>query len=181
MSNRINSKKKGSKGENRATKMLETWSGLEFKRSPQSGGLRGHVADYTVGDIICTDRKMMNKVFPLTIEVKTYKAINFATLLPIPGRGKETQTSIISEWFNQARDDGKRGEKLPMLLMRYDGLPQEFFFIVMERKHGAHLPIPKKRMVTKEYIIFTSNSAIEEINWETFYKKALKLWKSIYG
>jgi hypothetical protein len=178
-----NGKKKGGKGERVACEFLKEWSGLDFRRTPQSGGLRGHVMDYTVGDIICTDDSLRNKVFPLTIEVKNYKKIDFSTLLERSNTRGKTNKPVqckVDEWWEQTESDGHRGEKIPILMMRFDNLPKNFFYVVIDRKHGKSLIIPKDRLVTKKYIIFTSEE-LQKIPWSKFFKQAKKLWKITYG
>lgn len=178
-----NGKKKGGKGELLACSMLKEWSGLDFRRVPQSGGLRGHVMDYTVGDIICTDATMRNKVFPFSIEVKNYSRIDFSTLLPRlnpSSRKGELVKCEIDEWWSQTIRDAERGEKLPMLLMRFNNLPKQLFFVVMGREVARKLLIPDERMVTRRYVVFTSD-AMRELDWELFISKANRLWKIMYG
>lgn len=178
-----NSKRKGGKGERIVCKVLKSWSKLDFRRVPRSGGLRGHIMDYTVGDIICTDRSMLNKVFPFTIEVKNYSKIDFSTLLPRSNpqsRSGERVECEIDGWWKQAMNDAERGQKLPMLIMRFNNLPRLFLYIVIDRKMAKHLHIPKTRLVSKKYVIFTSESLVE-LDFKTFLKKAMKLWKTMYG
>jgi len=180
---RKNSKNKGSKGERTLTKVLQDWTGLEFKRSPQSGGLRGHVMDYTVGDIICTDRAFRNKVFPFSIEAKNYGSIDFSTLLERPNPSSRTNTPVNCEidlWWKQTVEDALRGEKLPILFIRFNNLPKEFFYVVLDRKHAKNLLIPKDRLVTKKYVI-TTTQKLAELKWNDFYLKALDLWTNMYG
>lgn len=178
-----NGKKKGSKGELLACEVLKDWSGLDFRRVPQSGGLRGHIIDYTVGDIICTDDSMRNKVFPLSMEVKSYKKIDFSTLLPRlnPSSKKNGVVACeIDKWWEQTTRDAERGQKLPILFMRFNNMPKKLFFVVIDRKMAKSLYIPKDRLVSRKYVIFTSES-LTNLDWETFFKKVMKLWKSMYG
>lgn len=183
---RINSKAKGSKNERDVCEYLEQWSGLQFRRVPQSGGLRGHITDYTVGDIICVDKRMLNRVFPYSIECKSYNTIDFAKLLSIPRKPtkkspEEHVACEIDKFWAQAVEDGKRGQKLPMLIMRYNNLPKNFFFIVLSRKLTNKKMLPKNRMVTQDYVITTSASLLEDTTWDSFFKQSLKIWKSLYG
>lgn len=121
---RINSRKKGARGEKKAISVLQTWTNLEFARVPASGGLRWKKADNISGDITCTDSLHR---FDFSIEVKNYKDINFEHLL-MPQVGSQ----ILKEFWPQCKTDADRGKKLPLLLMRYDGMkPAEFFIGVM--------------------------------------------------
>lgn len=118
-----NGKKKGNRGERQVVDFFKEWSGLEFSRVPQSGGLRWHRKDDTTGDVICTTKK---KKCGLSIESKNYREINFQHLL-LPG----VQCDILKFWA-QAKEDGIRGEKTPILLMRVNGMKKSTFFVVMD-------------------------------------------------
>src|SRR5690606_11936580 len=150
----VNGKKKGSRNERMICKMLTEWSGLDFRRSPQSGGLRGHVTDYTVGDIVCTDRTMLNKVFPYSIECKSYAQIDFSKLIQIPARANRKNSTEfmkceIDEFWAQCLSDAERGQKLPLLIMRYNALPKDFFFMVLGKNFVTKSIIPSNRIITE--------------------------------
>lgn len=179
----VNGKKKGNKAENLLCQVLKDWSGLDFRRVPQSGGLRGHVMEYTVGDIICVDRKMPNKVFPFSIECKSYNMIDFSTLIPRPNAKSRTGEYVnceIDKFWDQAESDALRGKKLPILFMRFNNMPKTMFFVVIDRKMAKNLFIPTTRLVSKKYVIFSSLE-LEKLSWEKFLKKAKKLWQNMYG
>ena len=57
MADRINSKKKGNRLELAVTQFMKEWTGYEFSRVPQSGGLRWQNRTSIAGDVICTDKK----------------------------------------------------------------------------------------------------------------------------
>lgn len=124
MGHTINSKKKGSKNERHLAKIFKLWTGYDFARTPSSGGLRWQRTLDTVGDIICTDKKHSRR-FPFSIETKFHKDIRFDNLLL-----DFTRTKIIEFW-DQAREDGERGNKIPLLLMRYNNLPRDMYFLVL--------------------------------------------------
>lgn len=56
MADRINSKKKGNRLELAVTQFMKEWTGYEFSRVPQSGGLRWQNRTSIAGDVICTDK-----------------------------------------------------------------------------------------------------------------------------
>lgn len=58
MADRINSKKKGNRLELAVTQFMKEWTGYEFSRVPQSGGLRWKNRTSIAGDVICTDKNM---------------------------------------------------------------------------------------------------------------------------
>lgn len=120
-----NGKKKGNKAERIAAKWFKTWTGLDFQRVPQSGGLRWQKADNISGDIICADYDE-NREFPFSIEVKSYKNINFEHFII----GMKSD-KILSFW-RQAEADAERADKIPLLFMRYNGMERDTFFVVCE-------------------------------------------------
>ncbi len=123
---RINSRKKGKRGERKAREVLNEWTGLEFAGVPASGGLRWKKAENISGDIVCTDALHR---FDLSIEVKNYADINFEHLL-MP----DVQSDILKFW-KQCKEDAARGKKLPLLMMRYDGMRTNLFFVVILKRH----------------------------------------------
>src|SRR5688572_26741286 len=124
---RINSRKKGANGEKLAISWLCSWTGMKFVRVPASGGLRWKNTTNSVGDIICDEP---NYIFPLSIEVKFVRDINFEHLL-YHRNSKNRKMPRIQQFWQQALNDSKRGKKRPFLMMRYNGMPSNTFFIVM--------------------------------------------------
>lgn len=122
---RINSKNKGGKNERELCKALKDWSGYDFSRVPQSGGLRWRKTENTTGDIICSDDRHKGK-FIFSVETKFHNEINFQHLLLPNGKNK------ILEFWAQAVSDANRGKKIPLLFMRYNGMPKQTWFMVIE-------------------------------------------------
>lgn len=122
---KINSKSKGNKAERDAAKWWQEWTGYEFGRVPASGGLRWKKVENVTSDIICTHDKHSRR-FPFSIEVKCYKDINFEHLL----LGKKT--SKIHKFWQQACRDSERANKLPCLMMRYNGMAKGEWFLCFE-------------------------------------------------
>ena len=118
----MNSRSKGNRGELKAAKLVEKWTGKKFARVPSSGGLQWKNSN-AKGDIVCTEE---GHYFPLCLEIKNYKDINFEHLFYIP-------KPKILEFWNQAQRDAKIANKCPMLMMRYDRLPNEFWFVIMPK------------------------------------------------
>jgi hypothetical protein len=163
----VNAKKKGNRGERQARDFWKGWTGLEFERVPQSGGLRWKKADNISGDLTCTEP---NYIFPYSIEVKFPKEIKFEHLL------YSVKSDIIKYWA-QAVEDAVRSVKIPLLMMRYNGLPKGMFFIVMYGDYGRFmidhgLRIPQPHMVLKSpnyLVIFTTNE-LAKLDYKKFYK-----------
>lgn len=127
MADRINSKKKGAKNEREICKVLQEWSGYEFSRVPQSGGLRWKKTDNITGDIICSDPKGAYR-FNLSIEAKFHNDFRFEHIL-LPN----AKVKILSFW-EQALEDAARADREPMVWMRYNNMPKGLWFIILRTK-----------------------------------------------
>jgi len=121
----INSKNKGNKNERELCKFWSSWTGYEFARVPASGGLRWKKTDNTTGDILCSDDKH-SKRFQFSIETKFHQDIKFEhTLLGVKG-------VKIDEFWEQALSDSVRAKRIPILFMRYNGMPKLTWFVALE-------------------------------------------------
>ncbi len=118
-----NSKQKGNKFERTVCKFWEKWTGYEFQRVPQSGGLRWKNASDITSDVICTDKKH-SKRFPFSVECKSYQDIRFEHIL------LEHKSCKIIEFWEQTKRDAKRGGKIPTLFMRYNSMPKDEMFVI---------------------------------------------------
>jgi hypothetical protein len=123
----INSRRKGVRNERKAIKPLATWTGLEFSRTPSSGGLRWKRTNDVVGDVVCTSKSGSLK-FPISIEIKAHKDIILNNLI---GESKVT----IIEFWEQAVRDSIRADKMPLLLMRKDRMPMEVYYAVIPLRY----------------------------------------------
>jgi hypothetical protein len=110
----INSKVKGNKNELTLAKALSSYTGLEFVRVPQSGGLRWENAATVIGDLIVTNA---DAVFPFAVETKHLKT------LALQKSGLLRTKSKIYGLFEQAARDGLRADKIPSLWVRGNGMP----------------------------------------------------------
>lgn len=131
MGDRINSRKKGSKNERDVCKIFQSWTGYEFARTPSSGGLRWGRND-TVGDLVCTDEKH-SRYFKFAIECKFYEDIRFEHLI------NGNKNSDILKFWDQAVEDAKRGSKIPILTMRYNGMKKDMHFVVLDIKFYMYI------------------------------------------
>ena len=121
-----NSKKKGSKNEREVAKLFHKWTGYEFARTPQSGGLHWKKQN-TVGDIVCIDDRHGRK-FPFSIECKFHQNIEFSHL--IDGTIGKNINKIIPFW-EQCLGDAIKVNKTPILFMRKNGMKAGMHFVVM--------------------------------------------------
>ena len=172
-----NGKKKGSKNERNLAKWFQNWSGLEFTRVPASGGLRWAKTDNITGDLICADEKASRR-FPLSIEAKAYKDLRFEHL--VLGNSKIK----VIEFWEQAKADGERGKKVPILFMRYNGMPasswftiisDEVFYIWEKLNPQIKEAIVNIYLPTGEKIILLNSNTFCTVDYSEFIKK-LKIY-----
>lgn len=169
----INGRNKGSKAERIAAKVIEKWTNKKFSKTPASGGL-GWKKSNVAGDIVCTTE---GHFFPFTIEVKFYKKIDFSHLIT-PG----IKNIDILEYWEQAKRDATRVNKIPMLLMRYNGLPKEFFYVVLETQFLDKLPEIEIMLHTKNAMAYFSkekNLSLTILRSDEFFKTNYKPIKKI--
>lgn len=101
---RINSRSKGSDFELKIAKKLSTWWGEDFHRTPMSGGLGWSKDSRVSGDIVVPS----DSLFPYSIECKKREEWTLEQFLK--GKGE------IDDWWNQCARDGKKVEKIPLLI-----------------------------------------------------------------
>lgn len=121
-----NSRRKGSKNERSVAKIMEDWTGYEFARTPQSGGLHWKKS-HTSGDIVCIDDKHGPR-FPFSIECKFHEEL---FLLPlIQGLTGKKSNKIIDFW-EQSLFDASMVGKVPLVFMRKNGMKKDLHFVMM--------------------------------------------------
>ena len=125
---RINSRTKGSKNERDLAKLFQKWTKKDFARTPSSGGLNWKSSN-SKGDIVCTTE---GHYFPFCIEAKNHREINFEHLLYLP-------KPKILEFWAQCKRDADKANKIPLLFMRYNGLPKDFHFVAIEVNFAMEL------------------------------------------
>jgi len=123
-------------GERSVAEALKEWWGVNFFRSPESGGmatsrassLPPSVVANMVGDVICDlrDPKLDPEVsFPFVVEVKTYAAIDLYALPrrggfeAIPGSKPKDSNDLWLCWY-QAKVEAIRGNRWPLLIFKED-------------------------------------------------------------
>jgi len=122
-----NSRTKGSRNERNVAKLMENWSGHEFARTPQSGGLHWKKA-HTSGDIVCIDDRYGLR-FPFSIECKFHEELNMLHLID-DTIGKKSNK--ITAFWDQASADAKQAGKIPLLFMRRNGMKAGMHFVGMD-------------------------------------------------
>lgn len=122
----MNSRRKGAKNEKQTADILSKWTGKKFARAETNNFIHQRNEDNSKGDIVC---KTEGHFFPFCIECKSYAKIDFSHLL-----NPKIKLPQIVEWWQQVRRDGKLCNKVPLLMMRYNGLPKGFYFLVMDGK-----------------------------------------------
>lgn len=103
----LNQKNKGNRNELKLAKALSAWTGSEFVRVPQSGGLRWQNRINVCGDLISTDPAFF---WPFNIETKHYKRI--------PVGEKLRKNSIIFRFWKQTERDALAAGKTPLLIVK---------------------------------------------------------------
>lgn len=100
----VNSKSKGSEYERKVAKILGSWWGEEFHRTPMSGGLHWHEDNRVSGDIVTPP----GSLYPFTTECKKREGWSFEQILK--GTGE------VEEWWKQSTGDSKRVGLLPLVV-----------------------------------------------------------------
>ena len=97
-----------------------------------------------------------------------------------------TRGKIIQFW-NQASDDAKRAKKIPILCMRYNSMPRdEFFFIVdcrlikvLNTKQLEHSLTLKGKDIPTLYV-FMASEVLSNINYKDIHKEAKLQCRTLY-
>lgn len=185
----VNSKSKGGRFERTMSKWFTNWTGYEFNRVPASGGLRWKNAENITSDIACTDSKHSKK-FRFSVECKSYKELNFEHVL------LEKKSCKILKFWEQARDDAKRANKFPLLVMKYNGMSKGEAFVMVgynvyvkciqpfrEKMNKAQMAFhldPKNRVGDESALYCFLLSDLKEIPYDEFNKLVQKLYKETY-
>jgi hypothetical protein len=153
---------KGNRGQNKAREVLAKWARKKFKSSNQSG-MPGYNHDPHKGDILCDTE---GHYFPFTVEVKNYAKIQFNHLLQ-----PNVKVSDIETFWRQCEGDAKRCKKIPMLLMRYDRLPADFFFVVITNHFASAIGLD----------LSLANSDLKHIRYYSYPKDRNDVSLRIFG
>ena len=121
-----NSRTKGSRNERGVAKLMQDWSGYEFARTPQSGGLHWKKS-HTTGDIVCIDDKHGFR-FAFSIECKFHADLDLLHLID-DTIGKKSNKILF--FWEQCLRDATTSKKVPLLFMRRNGMKKDMHFVVI--------------------------------------------------
>lgn len=169
----VNSKKKGNRFERVISKFFKEWTGYEFSRTPQSGGLRWKKTDNITSDIVCTDPAHSRR-FPFSVECKFHNDVRFDHLL------LNMKSSELAKFWDQVSRDAIRANKVPMLVVRYNGMPSDQAFVFMDMNivapdiNGNHMTISFNDHLVKVFLL----KDLKNVEYKSLYKQARKWIKS---
>lgn len=185
MAEKINSRQKGARNERAVAKLFSDWTGYEFARTPQSGGLHWK-KQHTTGDIVCIDENHGRR-FPFSIECKFHQDLDFSYLLD-DTKGKNSK-KILYFW-EQTLEDAKTSGKLPLLTMRRNGMTKDSHFIVtysnflkpiLSNKPDIHCGLGVMVYVNRGSglkLIIMNSIDFFKLPYKEIYKKARKYLKN---
>lgn len=175
---KCNSKTKGNTNERACAKYLSEWVGVKFVRVPQSGGLRRVDTDKIVGDII-PDTKDRTFDFSFVVETKHLKSITMARVL-------KANSAIFKIW-EQPHSDSLRSGKLPMALLRSNGMPAGEYYLILDAAQGGSImalntPILFSGSNHKFSLVgFKFSDVKKHTPYELFAKQVKRLVSMVYG
>lgn len=144
---RINSKNKGSTFERKVAKILTSWSGMEFHRTPGSGSLHWKVDNNVSGDIVAP----FEINFPISIECKKHE-IDWEVDKLLVG------TSTLWKFWNQSCEDSLRHKaKEPWVIFTKNNRK---IYIIMNYSYYMQLASKKIKLKKNPYI----NIVVEDKN-----------------
>lgn len=144
----MNSKRKGNRFERNVSKWFTNWTGYKFERVPMSGAW--HSNRDATSDIACVDEKHAHRC-KISVECKSYKDIKFEHVI------LGNKTCDIVKFWDQANRDSQRSKKVPILCMRYNSMPREEFFFVVDKCLGE---IINKTYNLPHYIVLSTGDFI---------------------
>lgn len=166
----INGKKKGNKAERALANWWQDWSGLEFSRVPQSGGLRWQKKDDICGDIICTEERQSRR-FPFSIESKSYSDLKFESLI------LGLKSNKVRDFWIQAKTDANRSNKFPILFVRYNNMKAATWFTFIRFEEFKYLEKSKFNYPYfevrdgEEHLIIMNSDDLKANDYKIFIKK----------
>lgn len=153
----INQKVKGNKNEGVLAKLLTGFTGVEFTRTPSSGGRRFKNAKNFCGDVVCCDDDYN---FAFCVETKHWKDILVEPVL--------RKNSLVYSIWKQAAADAKRARRIPILFLRENNMPKKQYWIFVERKVALHFEIEfnihGENIVGVSSTVFLSTNYTKDLN-----------------
>ena len=175
-----NSKRKGNKFELSVSKWFTKFSGYQFQRVPYSGAI--HNNRDLASDVMCNDEKHAHKC-KISIECKNYKEIKFEHLL------LGTKTCEIAKFWNQAINDATRAKKIPILCIRYNSMPKNEFFMIVDHTllKAFNLKLLKHYMIVRspdikpnKLYIFMASEVMDNVKYIEIHKLARQSSRLLY-
>lgn len=125
----VKSRAKGATFERDVARQVSLWTGMDFKRTPMSGGWA------KTGDITPKNPEHMVK-FPFNFELKNNEKLEFSHIFQAP-KNKKTP---IRKWWKQAFRDAKKSGKIPVLIFTKS---REEIFCMVQRSVFFRLGLNK--------------------------------------
>ncbi len=124
---RVNGDAKGKNNERTCARWLSKWTGAQFNRTPQSGGM--HLKNQLFcGDLVCITEGFY---FPFVIETKHLKNLHVTPDL--------RDNSKLFTIFRQAKRDADRIGKRPMCLIRCNRMAAGEYVLILEDEFSYKL------------------------------------------
>lgn len=172
-----NSKKKGNRFELKVSKWFTEWTSFKFGRTPYSGA--NHQSRDLSSDIMCQDERHAHRC-KISVECKNYKDIKFEHVL------LGNKSCDILKFWEQASKDAKRAKKVPILCMRYNSMPANEFFFVVEGGQGTigdYIGRQSKKasmsiFTSVNLYIFLASDILENIDYKSIHKQAKLIVKN---
>lgn len=153
MKKRKNGRAKGQSFERVVAKILSTWWGEEFHRTPSSGGLHWKRDNRVTGDVVTPE----NSNFPFSIECKKVEGWNFEQLLK--------DTGEISNWWNQCFRDSNEVDKIPLLIFSKNRSPIYYMTLrdSIQNLFEEHKNFFITTVTTNEQLIFVYVGILDDL------------------
>jgi hypothetical protein len=150
---------------------------MEFTSVPSSGGLRWKKTENITGDVVCTHK---DHHFPFSVEVKFHRSLDLEKMIR-----NNVKCTVRDEFWKQCLQDSQRNKRIPMLLMRYNGLPRNFFYVLM-RYGDAKLfkvlsPEFRKNYLKSGSLIITHTEFLQSLDYRVVEQKLIAKLISEYG
>jgi len=168
-------KEKGNRFQRVARDLIQKWTHKKFTSTASDGGI-GYNRDPHKGDLKCITE---GHFCPFSFECKHYEDINFSHLL-IPG----IKNIAILDFWAQCIDDAQRQKKVPLLMMRYNGLPKTFCFVVVSQEFAKliHVELALKNfgsLKSLRYHDYKMDKPIMILQSDQFFRTDYKAVKKI--
>ena len=163
----VQGRPKGQKFERDIAKLLTVWTGVEFRRTPMSGGWN------KTGDITPKNPEMMEK-FPFSIECKNHENWSLGKLLGAT-RYEELPAPIRKFW-GQAVSDAEESGKIPILIFKQLNCPPLLMYLC---SLGEITTVWSRVLAVREG---TGLCVVEKLTAETYYNlessKSVRDWRA---